>query len=219
MLYSMKDRDYFQNLEELVSLESQVEAVRLQHKLGKKKFHEDMKKVAEPVSKSLESISQDITKTITESSIKNNKALENLKEKILKIKNDRGILVSYLMSPLSKITNPENTSQFELVKYSSSNRVNDLLIHNTIPITLHSNLLVFRDTKKVFELKGDLLKKPITICLSSDPDVLCNRLKFLLQEKPTGNNSDLINDEIVAMVDKLIEYKCITKNQHKQILI
>ena len=49
------------------------------------------------------------------------------------------------MSPLSKITNPENTSQFKLVKDSSSNRLNDLLIHNTIPITLHDNLLTFRE--------------------------------------------------------------------------
>ena len=58
-----------------------------------------------------------------------------------------------------------------------------------------------------------------TIFLSSDPDELCNRLKLLLQEKHAGNNSDLINDEIVAIVDKLLEYKCISKKQHKQILI
>ena len=44
--------------------------------------------------------------------------------------NDRDKLAYYLMSPLSKITNPEKTSQFKLVKGSSSNGVNDLLIHN-----------------------------------------------------------------------------------------
>ena len=58
-----------------------------------------------------------------------------------------------------------------------------------------------------------------TIFLSSDPDELCNRWKLLLQEKHAGNNSDIINEEIVAMVDKLLEYKCISKKQHKQILI
>ena len=116
------------------------------------------KKVFEPVTKSLENTSEDITKTITESSIKNNQAIENLNNKLLEITNDRGILASYLMTPLSKITNPENTSQFKLVKDSTSNRVNDLLIHNAIPITLHDNLLTFRDTNKVFEQKGDLLK-------------------------------------------------------------
>ena len=72
--------------------------------------------------------------------------------------NDRGILATYLMSPLSKITNPENTTQFKLIKDSTSNRVNDLKINNSIPITLHKNLLTFRDTNKQFELKGDLLK-------------------------------------------------------------
>ena len=62
------------------------------------------------------------------------------------------------MSPLSKIISPENTTQFKLLKDSSSNRVNDLLIHNKIPITSHDNLLAFRDTGKIFDLKGDLLK-------------------------------------------------------------
>ena len=54
--------------------------------------------------------------------------------------------------------------------------------------------------------------------LSSDPDELCDRLKLLLQEKHGGNNSDIINDEIVAIVDKLLEYNCLSKKQHKQIL-
>ena len=58
-----------------------------------------------------------------------------------------------------------------------------------------------------------------TIILSSDPNELCNRLKLLLQEKHAGNNSNIINDEIVAIVDKLLEYKCISKKQHRQILI
>ena len=173
------------------------------------------------------------------------------------------------MSPLSKITNPENASQFKLVKDSSSNRVNDLKIHNSIPITLYGNMLTFRDTNKQLESKGDLLemitnskynvdlasladkklmynfgkemnfdqkavgkkstrdKRVIkllkspglivsasgitkTIFLSSDPDELCDRLKLILQEKHAGNNSDIINDDIVAKVDKLMEYKCIS---------
>ena len=62
------------------------------------------------------------------------------------------------MSPLSKITNPESTSQFKLVKDSSSNRVNDLLIHSTIPITLYNNMLTIRVTGIQFELKWDLLE-------------------------------------------------------------
>ena len=50
-----------------------------------------------------------------------------------------------------------------------------------------------------------------TLFLSSDPDELCNRLKFLLQEKNAGNNYNIINDKIVAIVDKLLEYKCLSK--------
>ena len=277
MLYSIKDREDLENLNELVSLQEQVKVVKLQDKLGEQNFLENIKKVFEPVTKSIENTSQDIT-TIMETSLKNNEAIENLNDKLLEIMNDRGILASYLMSPLSRITNPENSSQFKLVKDPNSNRVNDLLMKNKIPITLYGNMLTFRDTNKQFKLTGDLLemvtnkdynvdhasladkklmfdfakemhfdmkavgKKPTrdktlikllkspglivsasgfskTIFLSSDPNELCDRLKLLLQEKHAGNNSDIINEEIVAIVDKLLEYKCITKKQHKQILI
>ena len=154
--------------------------------------------------------------------------------------------------------------------------MNDFLINEGIPVTLFSNMLLFRDSNKSFKLDGDLLetmtnynfnvdhsnqqdrkmiyefakemnfnikqkgnksnrdksiisllKSPAIMAsgiseklfLSSDPDELCNRLKLLLPEKHAGNNSDLINEEIVAIVDKLLDYKCITKKQHNQILI
>ena len=58
-----------------------------------------------------------------------------------------------------------------------------------------------------------------TIFASSDPDELCNRLKLVLQEKHAGNNSNIVSEEIIAIVDKLLEYKCISKKQHKQISI
>ena len=85
---------------------------------------------------------------MTESSIKTNQAISNWIDKLPEIKNDRGIVASYIMSPLSKITNPETTIQFEIVKDSISNRVNEPLIHNTIPITSNVNLLTYRDTGK-----------------------------------------------------------------------
>ena len=278
MLFAINNREDLEKLNELVTLQDQVKIDRLQDKLGEQNFHENMRKVFEPVTKSLETTSENLTKAVTESSKENNLVLEKLNNKLLEIMNDRGILASYLMSPLSKITNPENSTQFKLVKDHNSNRVNDLLIKNTIPITLYNNMLTFRDTGKEFELKGDLLKmitnknynvdlasladKKLmydfakemhfdmkaqgnkstrdrtlikllkspglmvsasgvsrTIFLSSDPDELCNRLKLLLQEKHAGNNSDIINDEITAIIDKLLEYKCITKKRHKQILI
>ena len=44
MLYAIKNNDDLENLNELVSLENQVKAVRLQDKLGKQNFHENLKK-------------------------------------------------------------------------------------------------------------------------------------------------------------------------------
>ena len=126
MLYSIKDGEDLEKLKKLVSLENQVKVVRLQDKLGEQNFHEDMKKFFEPMTDVIKNTSQDITKTITETSKKNNQAIESLNIKLLEIMIDTGILASYLMSPLSKITNPENTIQFKLVKDSNSNRVIDL---------------------------------------------------------------------------------------------
>ena len=85
---------------------------------------------------------------MTENSLKNNQALEKLNNKLPEKLKDRCIIASSLLSPLSKNTNPENTGQFTLVIDFNSNRVNDLLIHNTIPVTLYNKLLTFRDTGK-----------------------------------------------------------------------
>ena len=276
MLFPNKNREDLENLNELVSLQNQVKAVRLQDKLGKQNFHEDMKKVFEPVTKSLKNTSQDIAKTLTENFNNNNKAIENLDEKILELMNDKGMITTYLASSLVYLFKPENKSQFRLKKDLNSTEMNDFLRNKGIPVTLVSNLLIFRDSNKSFKLEGDrletitnydfnvnhsnqqdrkliyefakemnfnikekgnksdrdksnirFLKSPAimasgvskTIFLSSDANKLCDRLKLLLQEKHAGNNSDKIKDEIVAIVDKLLEYKCISKKQHKQISI
>ena len=55
--------------------------------------------------------------------------------------------------------------------------------------------------------------------LSEHPDEWCNRLKLILQERQAGNTSNIINDEIIAIVDKLLEYKCMSKKEHNQNLI
>ena len=196
MLYSVKNREDLENLNQLVSLKDQVKTVRLQDKLGKQNFHEDMKKVFEPVTKSLENTSENLTKAITETSIKNNLAIENINNNLLEIMNDRGILASYLMSPLSRITNPDNTSQFRLVKDHNSNRVNDLLMKNKIPITLYGNMLTFRDTNKQFELKGDLLemitnsKFNVDLASLSDKKLMYDFAKEMhFDPKASGNKS------------------------------
>ena len=150
------------------------------------------------------------------------------------------------------------------------------MINEGIPLTLVSNMLIFRDSKKSFKLDGDLLetmknydfnvnhsdpkdqkliyefgkemnfntkrkgrksdrdksmikllKSPAImasgisniIILSSDPDELYFKLELLLQEKQAGNISDINNEEIVAIIDNLLEHRCITKKQHKLNLI
>ena len=42
---------------------------------------------------------------------------------------------------------------------------------------------------------------------------LFDRLKLLLQKKKAGKKSNINNEEIVAVVDKLLEYKCISTKQ------
>ena len=265
-----------EKLNELVSLQNQVKVVRLQDKLGKQNFHEDMEEIFEPITKSLEKTSENITKTLTENSINNNKAIENLNEKILELMNDKGMIAPSLASSLVNLFKPENKSQFRLRKETNSTKMNDFLTHGGIQVTPFSNMITFRDRYKSFRLEGDLLKlitnyifnadhsspqdkklifefakemnydtkstgRPSTrhtsiikilessailasgisktIILSSDPNELCDRLRLLLQGKHAGNNSNLIDEEIVAIDDKLLEYKCISEKQYKQILI
>ena len=276
MLYSIKNVEDLEKLNEAISLQKQVQEVRLQNNLGDQNYHEDINKFFKPMTDELKNTSEKITRTLTENSINNNKAIENLNEKILELMNEQGMIASYLVSSLVEVFKKDNKSQFRLRKDPNSTKLNDFLIHGTIPVTIFSNMIVFRDSNKSFRLEGDLLKvitnykfnvdhsnpqdkkliyqfakemkydtkstgrpsvrhnsmvklldQPAimasgfskTIILSSDPNELCDRLKLLLQEKHGGNNSDIINDEIVAIVDKLLEYKCISKKQHKQILI
>ena len=157
-MYSIKKRDDLENINKLFLLEKQVKAVRLQDKLGKQNFHEDMRKVFEPVTDIVKDVSNDLTKTMTETSFRSNRALTNLNDKLLEIKVDRGKLTSCLLFLLSKITNPEHTSQLKLVRDPDSKRFNHLLMEKPIPVTLYDNLLTFPDKNKQFEVNGDLLK-------------------------------------------------------------
>ena len=147
MLSSTRNIEELEKLNELVSLQTQENELRLQDKLGKQKFIYNTKKVIETNEETYENL----TKSLSETSIENNnQALENLNNKPLEIMIDRGILASYLLS-LSKLTNLEITSQFKLVKYSNSKRGNELLIHKTIPVTFFNNLFTFRDTSNEVE--------------------------------------------------------------------
>ena len=53
------------------------------------------------------------------------------------------------------------------------------------------------------------------IFLPSDPDELVDQLKLLYFEKIGGNDSFLINEQIIAIIDKLLDYECISPSQHQ----
>ena len=95
MLYSIKNIEGLEKLEELASLKNQAEEIRLQDKLGKQKFHENRRKVFAPLTDTIENTFESITKTITETSINKNKGMEKLNDKHLEILNDRGLIASY----------------------------------------------------------------------------------------------------------------------------
>ena len=268
MLYPIINREDLQKANDAVWLQNQVQEVRLQNKLGDQNYHEDINKFFKPMTDELKNTSEKKARTLTENSINNNKAIENLNEKILELMDEKGIIASYLTSSLIEVFKKDNKSQFRLRKDPNSTKLNDFLIHRTIPVTLFSNMITFRDSKKTFKLEADLLKvitnykfnvdrsnqqdrkiiyefskemnydtkstgrpsvrhnslirlldQPAimapgvskTIFLSSDSNELCDRLKLLLQEKHAGNTSNLIDEEIVAIIDKLLEYKCISK--------
>ena len=112
MLHSIKDKQDLEKLEELVSLQNQVNEVRLQDKLGEQDYHQNTKKLFEPMNDANKSTSQKRTETITEASLTNNKGIENLNEKVLEVIQDRSMEAPYLASSLVNLFKLENKSQF-----------------------------------------------------------------------------------------------------------
>ena len=70
-----------QKSNELVSLEHQVKALGLQDELGEQIYHHDRNELLQQMTDAIKITSQDITKTITETSFKNNKVYKKVKEK------------------------------------------------------------------------------------------------------------------------------------------
>ena len=207
--------------------------------------------------------SEIVTKTVSETSINNNKALEKLNEKVLELTSEKGMIAPYLASSLVNLFKLENESQFRLRKDLISFKMNDFLIHGGIPVTIYSNLITLLEVMTNYKINADhsspqdrklfgeivretnydirstgqssirhssyfrILNSPAimafgisrAIVLPSDPNELCDRLNILLQEKHPGNNSDLFNQKIVTIVDKLLKNKSTSKKQHRQFLI
>ena len=112
-MFPIRNVEDLQKLTEAVSLQNQVKAERLQDKLGEQNYHEDAKKLFKPMTDAIKDTSDNLTKTITESSINNNKAIENLNERILELMNDKGLIVPYLDSSLVNLFKPEKSIQIK----------------------------------------------------------------------------------------------------------
>ena len=182
-----------------------------------------------------------------------------------------GVDHSSLIRPIAKLLVPKNKRKFRLSGDPDTDNWNNYKT-NGEKVTVYDQRLLFRDTDKVFTLKGDILsmitdydfnkthlvdakqiinhldemhfdihakgrhprdknliksnynKRAIlasglkTIFVSENPNDLCDRLLLLLKEKKPENNINIINEEIVAILDKLLSYKCVTRNQHKKLL-
>ena len=53
------------------------------------------------------------------------------------------------------------------------------------------------------------------IFLPTDPNELVDHLKLFVLEKIGGIDNSMLSEQIVAITDKILEYECVTTNQHK----
>ena len=58
-------------------------------------------------------------------------------------------------------------------------------------------------------------KSMICVFLPSDPDELADQLKLLYFEKVGGNDNPMLSEQIIAIADRLLQYQCVTTNQHQ----
>ena len=56
------------------------------------------------------------------------------------------------------------------------------------------------------------------VFLPSDSSELVDQLKLLYFEKVGGNDNPMLSEQIIAIADKLLQYQCITTNQHQNLV-
>ena len=52
----------------------------------------------------------------------------------------------------------------------------------------------------------------------SDSDELVDKLILIVLEKIGGNDNPMLSEQIITIADKLLDYECITANQHQNIV-
>ena len=130
MLFSIKKRDDLEKKQVSINTKPN-QSFGIKDKLGKQNYHEVVKKVFEPFTKSNKDDPENITKTITKESKKKDKAIADLNNKLSDIMIDWSISASYFLSLLFEITNRKETSQYQPVMDPDSNGVKDLFLKST----------------------------------------------------------------------------------------
>ena len=123
----------------------------------------------------------------------------------------------------------ENGNKYDLrnkdLSYFLSDSINDIKDHQLI-----SNFC--KDVEYDLKLSGDRKSKRYRYIkklssktsgkgvgfLSKDPNELVDRLYLLYQEKLAGNGSENINDEMIAIYDKLYSYNILSKENHSKMV-
>ena len=157
MIYSMKNKDELKDLEEFDDLQTKVKRVRLVEKLCKQGFQYDVKVFCVPITKTL----TDTRNYLFEEAKSNTKSLMELDEInknviFLKSMNKNEVIHSSLIRPIAKFLKPKNKNQFRQLDFHNSDNWYDYKMKREKSI-LDDKKLLFKDTGKVFTLKGDIL--------------------------------------------------------------
>ena len=105
----------------------------------------------EHVTDTVEEASKEVPITMTETSKVGFGAIADVNENFPELMTDRDITASYSRYSLMNLVKTENTNQFKLVKDPNSKKFKDLLINETICVTLYEKLLTLvGSNEKVF---------------------------------------------------------------------
>ena len=197
----------------------------------------------------------------------------NVHVKILELLNKNGIIQWSLITPKEKLLVLTNGSQFRLYHDPDSDKWNDLVM-NGEKVTKYDDKIFFKNSGKIFALRGDVLKlntddkfnttnspdgKPIIefmdeirfdvhargknlrdknliksnfqksaslaswlkrserpVFIPEKSNEIYDRLCLIMEEKQAEKDTTRFDDDIVAIIDELLEYKCINPIQHKK---
>ena len=72
-----------------------------------------------------------------------------------------------------------------------------------------------KDDKDYKHAKQNTSASVLRNSLYETPHERCDRLKLSKQQEQSGNDTSRFNNEIIAVFDKQLQYKCTTKTQQK----